>query len=163
MLQELTGYKGAKLILVNSLPFAAAIVGMIIISAHSDRTRERKWHVVVCALIGATGLAIAAFFPHPVWLFVLGFAICQIGQRTIVSVFWSIPPAFLGGTAAAAGIALVNSIGNLGGYLGNESMGWLLQKTGGYTGGLLTLGGSLLVLAVLVATLRLPREKELAA
>jgi ACS family tartrate transporter-like MFS transporter len=76
-----------------------------------------------------------------------------------MSVFWAIPPMLLGGTAAAAGIALINSIGNLGGFFGPSMMGWLRDTTGGYTGGLLVLAAALVVEAILVVSLRLPAPR----
>jgi len=71
-------------------------------------------------------------------------------------VFWAIPPIFLGGTAAAAGIAMINAVGNLGGFVGPSVVGWLRSTGGGYSQGLLFLAGALVVQAALVATLRLP-------
>ena len=73
-----------------------------------------------------------------------------------MSVFWAIPPIFLGGTAAAAGIAMINAIGNLGGAVGPTVMGWMRESTGTYTGGLLVLVAALVVEAILVMSLRLP-------
>jgi ACS family tartrate transporter-like MFS transporter len=75
-----------------------------------------------------------------------------------MSVFWSIPPIVLGGTAAAAGIALINAVGNLGGFFGPTIMGWLRDTTGGYGGGFLVLAGGLVVAAGLVLSLRLQPE-----
>ena len=80
-----------------------------------------------------------------------------MGQRSVMSVFWAIPPLFLGGTGAAAGIGLINAIGNLGGWAGPSMMGWLRDSTGGYVGGLLVLAAVLIVEAVAVSLLRLPR------
>jgi ACS family tartrate transporter-like MFS transporter len=158
MVEDSTHLKGLKLGLVSAIPFVAAIVGMIFIGAHSDRTRERKFHVAACAITGAIGLAFAAYFHANPYLFILGVTICQLGQRSVMSVFWAIPPIFLGGAAAAAGIALINAIGNLGGYFGPDMMGVVFKKTGGYNGGLYTLTGVLVLLAVLVSCLRLPKE-----
>ncbi|MBV8880136.1 MAG: MFS transporter [Planctomycetaceae bacterium] len=159
ILEELTGYKGFRLGLINSIPFIAAVVGMIVIGAHSDKTGERKYHVAFCSALGAVGLALAAVFSKNPVLFLLSFTICQMGQRSVMSVFWAIPPIFLGGAAAAAGIALINAIGNLGGYLGPDMMGELAKRTGGYAGGLGVLSGALVLIAILVSSLRLPREK----
>jgi ACS family tartrate transporter-like MFS transporter len=158
MLEEVTGLKGFKLGLVNSMPFLAAIVAMILIGRHSDRTAERKYHVAACAGTAAVGLGLAALFHHQAALFVISFAICQMGQRSVMSVFWAIPPIFLGGAAAAAGIALINAIGNLGGHFGPDMMGELAKRTGGYSGGLLILAGAMICLAVIVSLLRLPKE-----
>lgn len=159
MLEEATGLHGFKLSLVNSIPFLAAIVAMVLIGRHSDRTGERKYHVAACAVTAALGLSLAALFHKHAALFVLSFAICQIGQRSVMSVFWSIPPIFLGGAAAAAGIALINAIGNLGGHFGPDMMGELAKRTGGYTGGLLVLASAMACLAVTVSLLRVPKER----
>jgi nitrate/nitrite transporter NarK len=132
------------------------LIAMVLIGRHSDRTGERKRHVAACALTAATGLVLASFFTDHLWLLVLSFTLSQVGQRSVMSVFWSIPPLVLGGTAAAAGIALINAVGNLGGFFGPTIMGWLRDTTGGYGGGFLVLGGGLVVAASLVLSLRLP-------
>jgi ACS family tartrate transporter-like MFS transporter len=80
-----------------------------------------------------------------------------------MSVFWAIPPIFLGGTGAAAGIALINALGNLGGAVGPSMMGWLRDVTGGYVGGLLVLTAVLVAEAILVVSLRLPAHAPPAA
>jgi nitrate/nitrite transporter NarK len=82
-----------------------------------------------------------------------------MGQRSVMSVFWAIPPMLLGGTAAAAGIGLINAIGNLGGFFGPSIMGTLRESTGGYTGGLLILAGALVLEALIVMSLRLPTDR----
>jgi MFS transporter, ACS family, tartrate transporter len=158
ILRDLSGQSGWRLTVITSIPFVCALAGMILIGRHSDRTRERKGHVAACALIAATGLIIGAAFTGNLPLLVLSFAFSQVGQRSVMSVFWSIPPLVLGGTAAAAGIALINAIGNLGGFVGPSVMGWLRQETGGYAGGMLVLASGLLVAAGLVLTIKLPQE-----
>jgi ACS family tartrate transporter-like MFS transporter len=158
ILRDLSGRGGWRLTVITSIPFVAALAGMILIGRHSDRTRERKLHVAACALIAATGLIVGAMFTDNLPLLVLSFAFSQVGQRSVMSVFWSIPPIVLGGTAAAAGIALINAVGNLGGFVGPSVMGWLRDVTGGYAGGMLVLAAGLLVAATLVATIDLPPE-----
>jgi MFS transporter, ACS family, tartrate transporter len=134
-----------------------------VIGAHSDRTGERKGHVAACALTAATGLILAVVFRDHVPLLVLSFALSQLGQRSVMSVFWSIPPMILGGTAAAAGIALINSIGNLGGAVGPSVMGWLREGTNSYSAGLLVLATALVIEAALVLSLKLPGATPRAA
>ena len=158
ILRDASGYRGWKLSLVTAVPFAVALVGMVLIGRHSDRTGERKGHVAACAVTGAIGLLLAAGFHTSVPLIVFSFALSQLGQRSVQGVFWAIPPMFLGGTAAAAGIALINSVGNLGGFFGPTVMGWLREVSGSYSAGLLVLASALVVEAVLVLTLRLPSE-----
>ncbi len=161
ILREVSGFRGWRLSVATAIPFGVALVAMVLVGRHSDRTGERKWHVAACALTAAAGLVLAAFSQHSVVLIVLSFMLSQAGQRAVMSVFWAIPPIFLGGLAAAAGIALINSIGNLGGFVGPTAMGWLRQVSADYTSGLLMLAGVLVVEAVLVASLRLPAEAPL--
>jgi ACS family tartrate transporter-like MFS transporter len=162
MLQDTAG-PGVSVSLYTAIPFVAALVGMVLIGRHSDRTAERKLHVAACAATAAVGLFMAVAVHSNLYLLVLAFTICQVGQRSVMSVFWAIPPMLLGGTAAAAGIALINAIGNLGGFFGPTMMGWLRDATGGYNGGLLVLAGALILEAILVASLRLPAPKPVTA
>ena len=155
ILRDLSGSGGWRLSLMTAIPFVAALAGMVLIGRHSDRTGERKRHVAACALTAASGLVLAAFFTDNLVMLVLSFTLSQVGQRSVMSVFWSIPPMLLGGTAAAAGIALINAVGNLGGFVGPSIMGFLRDATGGYGGGLLVLSGALVLEAILVLSLRL--------
>jgi ACS family tartrate transporter-like MFS transporter len=163
ILRDVSGFRGFDLSAITMFPFVVALIGMIVIGRHSDRTGDRQWHVVACALTAALGLFLAASFQHNVWLIVLSFTLSQVGQRSVLSVFWAIPPLFLGGTAAAAGIAMINSIGNLGGFVGPTVVGWLRGTSGDYTSGLLTLATILVIEAVLVMMLRLPARTPAAA
>jgi ACS family tartrate transporter-like MFS transporter len=156
ILSDVSGFKGPKLSAITMVPFVAALAGMILIGQHSDRTGERKWHAAACALTASLGIALAAFSQHSTLLIVLAFTLSQLGQRSILSVFWAIPPMFLGGTAAAASIALINAIGNLGGFVGPALVGWLRTGRDSYTEGLLVLSAALVLQALLIAALRLP-------
>lgn len=158
MLRETSGAGGFRLSLMTAIPFTAALAAMVLVGRHSDRTRERKLHVAACAITASVGLLLAALSQHSIWLLVLSFTLSQMGQRSVMSVFWAIPPIFLGGTGAAAGIALINAIGNLGGAAGPSMMGWLRDATGGYVGGLLVLAVVLIAEAVVVSLLRLPSD-----
>jgi ACS family tartrate transporter-like MFS transporter len=156
ILRDAAGADDFRLTVMTSVPFAAALVGMVVIGRHSDQTGERKWHVACCALAAAAGLIVAASAGTNLVLLVLGFTLSQVGQRSILSVFWAIPPMFLRGSAAAAGIAMINAVGSLGGSVGPSVMGWLKQSTGGYGGGLLVLTAALVIEAALVMSLRVP-------
>jgi MFS transporter, ACS family, tartrate transporter len=156
ILKEASGAGGFAVSAMTAFPFLVALVAMVLIGRHSDRTGERRWHVAGCAAMAASGLILAAMFEHHLLLLVLGFTLSQSGQRSVMSVFWAIPQRVLGGTAAAAGIALINAVGNLGGWVGPSVMGWLRQSTGAYTGGLLVLSCVLIAEGLLVLTLRLP-------
>jgi MFS transporter, ACS family, tartrate transporter len=138
--------------IVTALPYAVGAIGMIVWGRHSDKTAERKFHVVIPLALIVLGLGLAAVTPSPaikmVWLCVAGF-----GFFAVLPVFWTLPTALLSGTAAAAGIAAVNSIGNLGGYFGPQIFGLLRDKTGGDVAGLMFLAGCAVVGIVIVLVL----------
>jgi ACS family tartrate transporter-like MFS transporter len=151
---------GGRRFVAVMIPFAFALVAMVLVGRHSDRTGERKWHVAASALVAALGLLLAAAFRSDPWMLVASFTICQMGQRSVQPTFWTLPPLFLGGTAAAAGIAVINSLGNLGGYIGPWAIGALRDLTQSHTGGLLLLAGALVLQAALVASLKLPPRER---
>jgi len=153
MIEDALGHRSFVAVMV---PFAFALVAMVLVGRHSDRTGERRWHVAGSSLVAAFGLALAAAFQADPLLLIVSLTVCQMGQRSVQPTFWAIPPLFLGGTAAAAGIALVNAVGNLGGQIGPWAMGVLREETHGYRGGLLLLAGALVLQAALVLSLRLP-------
>jgi MFS transporter, ACS family, tartrate transporter len=138
--------------IVTALPYAVGAIGMIVWGRHSDKTAERKFHVVIPLALIVLGLGLAAVTPSPaikmVWLCVAGF-----GFFAVLPVFWTLPTALLSGTAAAAGIAAVNSIGNLGGYFGPQIFGLLRDRTGGDVAGLMFLAGCAVVGIVIVLVL----------
>jgi MFS transporter, ACS family, tartrate transporter len=134
---------------IAAIPYFVTMFAMVLWSRHSDRRRERIWHIALPAILGAAGLVGAAFF-HAPFAVLLSMSLALIGAYAAVSVFWTLPPAFLSGTAAAAGIALINSIGNLGGFFGPNIMGWLRGETGSYSAGLGVLALGMLLAAVLV-------------
>jgi ACS family tartrate transporter-like MFS transporter len=161
MLTEAAGGRQSfGLSLLTTLPFAAALVAMFLVGRHSDRTAERKFHVAACAMTAAAGLVLAVVFRNNLWLVVLSFTLSQIGQRSVQGVFWAIPPIFLGGSAAAACIGLINAIGNLGGAVGPSIMGALRQATGSYSQGLLVLASVLVIETAIVVSLRLPARER---
>jgi ACS family tartrate transporter-like MFS transporter len=160
ILESISGFKEFKLGSLAGATLVPAIFGMILITAHSDRTGERRWHTALCAIVAAIGLVLTTLSGKNIYGVAASLAICHLGQRTVQGVFWAIPPAFLGGTAAAAGIAFINSVGNLGGHFGPSMMGWLKDKTGGYNGGLLVLAAILVLEALVVLSIKMPPKPE---
>jgi ACS family tartrate transporter-like MFS transporter len=153
--------------LIVAVPYAVSAATMNLWGRRSDRRNERIGHVTLPALVGAGALIAGVLIPsNPAVLCALGLG--TVCLYAMAGPFWAIPPAFLGGTAAAGGIALVNSIGNLGGFVGPYLMGWLKQGTGDYRSGMAALALSLAVSAVLTLVLgrrlrRRPAETEPAA
>jgi ACS family tartrate transporter-like MFS transporter len=117
---------------ITALPYVVGAIGMLLWSRHSDKVAERKWHTIIPLAIIVVGLALAAIMPTPltkmIFLCVAGF-----GFFAVLPVFWTLPTTFLTGTGAAAGIAAVNSIGNLGGYFGPKVFGWLKDYSGDHS------------------------------
>jgi ACS family tartrate transporter-like MFS transporter len=134
---------------VVALVYVASSIATILWCLSSDRAGERIYHVAVASVIGAGGLIAAAFTQGSI-VCVFALAIGMSGTLAAISVFWSLPSSFLGQTAAAGGIALINSLANLAGFAGPYLMGWLKTATGGYAAGLGVLGGGLLMTAVTI-------------
>jgi len=138
---------------LTAIPYAAAVVSMILTSRSSDRRRERRWHIAVPALAGAAGLVVSTFVPQaPLWA-VITLTVATMGILTGLAQFWCLPPAFLGGAAAAAGIALINSVGNLAGFVSPFIVGWIKTETGSSNVGLYVIAASLVVGAGIVLSL----------
>ena len=143
------GFDNFQTGLVCAAPYLAAVFVMVLWGLSSDARRERVWHTAAASLLGAAGLVgVALFHSNLAVLISLGVAVC--GTYAALAVFWTLPPSFLGGTAAAGGIALINSISNLGGFFGPTIMGWLKQHTGGFSTGLGVLAAGMAVAAVLI-------------
>jgi MFS family permease len=157
LLEDVTGARGFALSAITTVPFIAALAAMVFVGRASDRSGERKRYVAGCALATAVGLVIAVVFQRHTWLLVLGFAVAQMALRSLAGVFWAMPPQMLGGAAAAAGIGLINATGSVGGFVGPALIGFLRDASGGYSGGLLVLTGVLIIEAILVLRVRLPR------
>ena len=102
--------------LLSAIPYGVAAVCMVLVGQSSDRRGERRWHLVVPALAGAVGLVLAGIFNNQPVLGMLALTLGTAGILSVLPVFWTLPTAFLTGASAAAGIALVNSIGNLAGF-----------------------------------------------
>lgn len=130
--------------LLTAIPYTATVIAMFLVGRHSDRTRERRWHLALPGVVAAIGLGLAAMYPHSTAMAVFGLTVGTMGVLSVVSQFWNLPPALLGGVAAAAGIALVNSIGNLAGFVSPYMLGWIKQNTGTTSIGLYILAASML-------------------
>ncbi len=127
--------------LLTALPHLCAIPAMALVGINSDRTGERRWHLAGSALAAAAGWSLVAWGPTPP-VALTGLCIAQAGMMSMLPVFWTLPTAFLSGTAAAGGIALINSVANIGGFFGATILGQF---------GLWAMAGILLGSAILTA------------
>jgi MFS transporter, ACS family, tartrate transporter len=143
--------------LLTAAPYVVGTIGMLVWSQSSDRTRERKWHFIVACLLGAAGL-IAAGAMGSTYGALVAIAIATVGIYGSKPSFWPMPSEFLTGTAAAGGIALVNCIGNLGGFVGPYAVGWIKDSTGDFSAALYFLAGSA-VLSALITLVVIPSRK----
>ncbi len=149
-----TGVKGTLDIgMLTAVPYAVAAVAMVLIGRSADRLRERRWHVAIPGVLGAIGLLFSTLFGDNTWLSMAALTLATVGIITTLPLFWSLPTAFLGGTAAAAGIALINSLGNLAGFVSPFMVGWLKDLTHSTNSGMYMLAGSLVVGALLTLTM----------
>jgi MFS transporter, ACS family, tartrate transporter len=139
MVKGLSG-KGDVLVgVINSIPYIGAGIIMYLGGRHSDQTGERRGHVAAGALLAMVGFALAATASNP-YTAVAGLTLAFAGSKSTLPPFWALTTTFLRGTAAAGGIALINSVGNLGGFVGPTIMGVMKDKTGNDSGGLILLG-----------------------
>ncbi|MEM5342606.1 MFS transporter [Paraburkholderia azotifigens] len=149
-----TGVTDAFMIgVLSAIPFAAAVIAMVFVARSADRTRERRWHVAVPGFAGALGLVLSVVWAKDTTLAMAALTLATMGILTTLPLFWSLPTSFLAGTGAAAGIALINSIGNLAGFLSPYAVGWLKQATSANAAGMYMLAafmilGGLLALCV---------------
>jgi ACS family tartrate transporter-like MFS transporter len=150
MIQATSGLNSAVVVLLSAIPYVAATIGLVVVGASSDRTGERRWHVAVPCLIGAAGFILTAVAPQTLPVSLAMLSIAAFGIWGTLGPFWTLPTAFLRGTAAAGGIALVNSVGNVGGFVGPILVGWVRDTTGQFSAGLLLLAAILIVGAAVV-------------
>jgi nitrate/nitrite transporter NarK len=124
--------------LISATPYAVGLIGMVWWGRRSDRVVERRFHAAFPLFIAAIGIAVSTALDNPT-LKMLSLCVAGFGIFANLPIFWTLPTAFLSGAAAAAGIAVINSIGNLAGFAGPFAMGWIRDRTGSYAGGLLLL------------------------
>src|SRR5580700_11180246 len=144
------GIKGYfKVGLITAIPYGVAVIGMILLSVHSDRTGERRLHYVLNVTAGAIGLVLSGVFASNPVLAIIFLSIGTLGVIGSMPLFWPLPSAFLAGTAAAAGIEIVNSVGNLGGYFGPNIPIWSKHVSSDPSAALYIIAGILMVGAFL--------------
>lgn len=149
IVKSLSGQRDALVGVINAIPYFVAGVAMYLVGRHSDVKGERRGHISVSAISATVGFAVAATASNPV-LAMVGLTIAFAGLKSTIAPFWALTTTFLSGTAAAGGIALINSVGNLGGFFGPTFVGIIKDKTGSDFGGLALLGACLLGMGILV-------------
>jgi MFS transporter, ACS family, tartrate transporter len=159
IIKDLSGLSYSMVGIINGIPYVAAIAAMLIIGYHSDKTGERRWHVAVAAFAAAAGFGLSAYLQNP-YLALLALMAALMGLKSAMGPFWALSTTFLSGTAAAGGIALINSVGNLGGFVGPTMVGVISDRTGSIEMSLWILGAALLLMGILILTIRQTKLQE---
>jgi len=145
--------------LLSAIPYVAAALAMVAVGLHSDQTGERRWHAALPAFVGALALTGAAFATSQ-GPSILLISVAVLSVFSMMGPFWSMPTSLLSGTASAAGIAFINSIGNLGGFVGPYVIGLVRTSTGQFKGGLLLVSAALAMSGFVVLMVRLDRKES---
>jgi len=154
------GYSVFKIGFLVAIPNLIAMIGMVLWSRHSDRTGERYWHAAIACLIAALGMAVAARAGFSAILAITGLSLTAFGVSAAKPPLWSLPTTFFAGTAAAASIGLINSLGTLGGFVGPYMVGATNGASEHFSRGLYLVGGTLIVSAVTILILRFVTHGE---
>jgi predicted MFS family arabinose efflux permease len=125
--------------LISAIPSLCGAIAMVLIGRHSDKKQERRWHFSVCMLLSAVAIAALGFGTNSIWMLIVLLCFATVGVVSAVPVFWTIPPRYLAANDAAAGVALINSLGHLGGVVGPAMVGFVLTSTGSTANALFTL------------------------
>jgi D-galactonate transporter len=151
--------------LLTMIPYALAAVAMVLASRSSDRSGERRWHTAGAGFIGAVGLVLSGMFGGDLVLALAALSLATMGILSSLPLFWTLPTSMLRGSAAAAGIALINAVGNLAGFVSPFMVGSVKDATGSTTAGLYVLAASLVLggVLVLLATRGRHQSAQLAA
>ena len=138
MLKTASGASDFIVGVLSAIPYAAGAVAMVVVGRHSDRTGERRWHVAVSATVCAGALALSALSPGAAWT-VATLSIAMMGLASMFGPFWALVTSQLAGVGAAASIALVNAVGNTGGFVGPYLLGAINDRTHSFAAGLLAI------------------------
>jgi sugar phosphate permease len=154
IVKSLSGLPNLVVTLISALPYLFGFLALILVGWSSDRSGERRWHTAAPMFVAGIGLCLSALTQSSTALTVSMFCIAAAGLYSFFPPFWALPTTFLSGSAAAASIGLINSIGNLGGFVGPYVVGYLNEKTHSFLGGMLYLSLSAMVGAGLIFMLR---------
>jgi len=140
--------------MLTTVPYTCALICMMFVGRHSDKTRERRWHVIVPNIVAAIGFILCTQAGSSTPIAMSGLVLAVAGVITGLAMFWALPTSCLGGNAAAAGIALINCTGNLGGFFSPAIIGFLKTYTGTLNSGLFLVATCMIGSSILILTLR---------
>lgn len=153
VLKSVSGWSNLTVGLMSAIPMMISLVAMMLIGHSSAVTGERRWHTTLCMFIAALGMGVGVFITAP-WLSFIFICLTAIGVYGAFGVWFTLPTTFLSGTAVAGALAMMNSIGNLGGFFGPYITGWIKGATGSFVYAYLYLAASLTLAGVLILTIK---------
>jgi ACS family tartrate transporter-like MFS transporter len=159
VIKRMSGLTDFKVTLLVFIPYLCGLAAMLICGSTSDRSGERRWHTAIPPMVAGVGLLLVIASGDRLALAVAMFCIVSAGLHAYLPSFWAVPTAFLTESAAAAAIGLINSFGNLGGFLGSYLVGFLRTVTGSFDAGMAVLAGFLILAGSLASTIKVPRQK----
>jgi len=159
IIRSLSGVSNFLIGMIAAVPYVAAAVAMVLAGHHSDRSGERRWHVAAAAFTGGFALCIAAYCTSVAAL-IVAISLATVCIYSMLGPFWAISTSLLTGAVAAPGIAVVNSLGNLGGFFGPSMIGVVRKATGSFAGGLLFVGAALAICGYLMLLVRMKPAKR---
>jgi MFS transporter, ACS family, tartrate transporter len=159
-LKRTSGMSNLAVTMLSIIPYVAVLLAMLFNGWHSDRTNERRWHTAIPLMLGVVAFALTILSGSHFWFAFACLTVASTANAFLPS-FWPVPSAFLGESAAAASIGLINSIGNLGSFVTPSVIGYFLDRTHSFTPGFLYVIASLLIAIFLILTLRMrPTDKQ---
>jgi ACS family tartrate transporter-like MFS transporter len=158
IIKKMSDLSTFQISLLSALPYVFGLITILLVGWHSDKTNERRWHTALSMIAASVGLVLSVVFGNYAALAIAMLCITGAGNAGYLPGFWALPTSFLTGTAAAAAIGMINSFGNLGGFVGPYVVGYLSTKTGSYYGGVLYLAASALLAAFMILALRATRR-----
>ncbi|HEY3135330.1 MAG TPA: MFS transporter [Blastocatellia bacterium] len=160
MVKRLSGSSNLIVSLISALPYCVGLISILLVGWSSDRTQERRWHTALAMMATSAGLLLSVVAGDWTVLAIMMFCLAAAGTSGYLPGFWALPTSFLTGTAAAASIGLINSIGNLGGFIGPYVVGYLSRSTGSFYIGMLYLSLSALTAAGIILSLRATKQRR---
>jgi ACS family tartrate transporter-like MFS transporter len=154
MVQRLSTFGLTNVSLISAIPYLCSVPLMLLTGWHSDRAGERKWHTAIPRILSGVALTVCCFTLDNVWLSVLMLSLATVGFYCAHPGFWPMPNMFLGSSAAAASIGLINSFGNLGGFIGPNAIGLMSGRGNDFRGAMLFLAGCAFLSGLLVLKVR---------
>ena len=151
--QILKSLGGQQPIWLASIPYVASVIAIVLWTRRSDRYQERVWHVVIPCATAALGLGSSVVLADPAWS-LLALTVAAASTWAALATFWGLPSTFLAGAGMASGLAAINALGQLGGFVGPFAIGYIREATGSFAAGMATLTGSLLIAAMLPLMLK---------